>query len=69
MIEVVEEISDEILAGAGGSDSAVGTGGMITKLEAAGITMKFGVTMYIINGENIENVETVLRGDKIALSY
>lgn len=69
LIEEVEEITEEILAGAGGSSSAVGTGGMHTKLEAAKVTMKFGLSMYIVNGSDINNIEKVLSGEKIGTKF
>jgi glutamate 5-kinase len=43
-ISVVDEIDDDILAMAGGSGSAFGSGGMVTKLEAARICMQAGVS-------------------------
>ncbi|MCR8660620.1 glutamate 5-kinase [Paenibacillus endoradicis] len=46
-IERVAEISDAILAIAGGAGSAVGTGGMRSKIEAARIAMRGGVTTFI----------------------
>ena len=49
-IPVVREITPEILAAAGGRGSARGTGGMATKLAAAGICMEAGVDMLIVNG-------------------
>ena len=46
-IEHVEAISSEILALAGGAGSAVGTGGMRSKIEAARIAMRSGVETFI----------------------
>lgn len=46
-IERVVEISDDILEIAGGAGSAVGTGGMRSKIEAARIAMRGGVTTFI----------------------
>ncbi len=52
LIHEVREIDDEIRALAGGAGSSRGTGGMITKLQAAELAMKNGVDMYIANGSN-----------------
>ena len=52
LVPEVEEITEEILASAGGAGSALGTGGMATKLVAAQIATKAGVDMYIINGKD-----------------
>ncbi len=51
-IDVVEEISDEILDMAAGSGSNRGTGGMITKLHAADYATQRGVECYVLNGSN-----------------
>ncbi len=52
LIPEVHELSEKIMALGGGSGSDLGTGGMKTKLTAAGICMKNGCDMIIINGEN-----------------
>lgn len=52
LIPVVKELSPEILALAGGAGSSLGTGGMATKLKAAGIAMEAGIDMVITNGEH-----------------
>jgi glutamate 5-kinase len=46
-IERVDQISDELYAMAGGSGSAVGTGGMRSKIEAARIAMRGGVPVFV----------------------
>lgn len=46
-IDRVSELSDELFAMAGGSGSAVGTGGMRSKLEAARIAVRGGVQVFI----------------------
>ncbi len=52
LIETVEEITDEILACAGGVGTNRGTGGMITKLKAAQISTAAGIPMMILNGRD-----------------
>lgn len=51
-IDVVEEIDEQIMAMAGDSNSSVGTGGMITKLQAAKIATQAGCAMVIASGED-----------------
>lgn len=46
-IERVSEITDDIYQIAGGSGSAVGTGGMRSKIEAARIAIRGGVSVFI----------------------
>ncbi len=50
IISEVHELTPDILAAAGGKGSSLGTGGMATKLSAAGICMASGVDMLILNG-------------------
>ncbi len=52
LIREVTELTPEILALAGGEGSALGTGGMKTKLHAAELCMDAGCEMMIVNGEN-----------------
>ena len=50
LIPEVTELTDTILASAGGSGSGLGTGGMATKLSAAALCMEAGCDMIIVNG-------------------
>ena len=56
LIPTVSEITDEIRQLAGGAGSKMGTGGMITKLNAAEIAMENGIDMIILNGKNPDNL-------------
>ncbi|MGN0601149.1 MAG: glutamate 5-kinase [Oscillospiraceae bacterium] len=56
LIPVVEEITDEIRELAGGAGTKLGTGGMITKINAAEIATKNGIDMIIVNGKNPDNL-------------
>lgn len=50
LIDEIRDLTDEILALAGGAGSHLGTGGMTTKLHAARICMEAGCDMIIANG-------------------
>lgn len=50
LIPVVTEIDDRIRSLAGGAGSGLGSGGMITKINAAKIAMDSGFDMAILNG-------------------
>ncbi|MBO7360418.1 MAG: glutamate 5-kinase, partial [Clostridia bacterium] len=50
LIRTVDVIDEEIIRAAGGSGSALGTGGMKTKLDAAAICMEKGCDTVIANG-------------------
>ena len=62
LIERVERITDEIMALGGGSASAVGTGGMLTKLTAAKTVTAQGIDMVIVSAENPDILYDVLDG-------
>ena len=52
MLHTVTEITPEIEAMIGGAGSALGTGGMATKIKAAKIATKSGTDMVIANGND-----------------
>jgi len=56
LIPVVYAITPEIEALAGGVGSALGTGGMATKLEAARLVAEEGIETVIINGNDPANI-------------
>ena len=55
-IHVVEAITPEIEAMAGGAGTALGTGGMSTKINAAKIATEAGIDMVIMNGRDPEKL-------------
>ena len=61
-IEVVEDITPEIFALAGGTTNAIATGGMRTKIEAAEKATSHGIDTYIVNGRKGETFEQLLQG-------
>ena len=56
-------------AGAGGQGSAWGTGGMLTKLEAAQIATAAGVRTVITDGRQPQNIVKALAGKKIGTQF
>ena len=68
-IPVVKEITQEIADMAKGAGSDVGTGGMATKIHAALMATKSGADMVIINGDDIENIRTVINGGEIGTLF
>ena len=69
LIKVAHCIDDSILALAGGSDSNLGTGGMVTKLEAAKICLKCGCDMIIANGNNPANLYYIMDGKSVGTTF
>jgi glutamate 5-kinase len=63
LIEKVYTITEETLAVAGGAGSALGTGGMITKLKAAKTCAAAGCDTVIANGNNPEILYAIIRGE------
>lgn len=62
LIPQVDEINEEIRLLAGGAGSKLGTGGMITKINAAEIATKKGIDMVIVNGREPENLYKIFDG-------
>lgn len=62
-IERVATISQDILAIAGGAGSAVGTGGMRSKIEAARIAMRSGVTTFIGRVQKAGELSSAIEGN------
>ncbi len=64
LIEEVPSITEETLSLGGGAGSALGTGGMKTKLHAAKLCTGAGCEMVIACGENPEILYDVIDGKK-----
>ncbi len=69
LITIVEGITPEIKALAGVSGSSQGTGGMITKIQAAEICMKCGCDMIIANGNNPANLYAIIDNTPIGTRF
>ncbi len=63
LISEVTDITDEVLALAGGAGSALGTGGMATKLHAAQVATEAGIDMVIANGADPDVLYRIVNGD------
>ena len=66
MVPVLDD-SIKALAGVSGSDQ--GTGGMITKLQAAEICMNCGCDMVIANGNEPNHLYTILDGGAVGTRF
>lgn len=69
LISVVKEITPEIEALGGGKGSSLGTGGMVTKLNAAKLCMSKGTDMVIANGSNPSVLYDIVDGEKIGTKF
>jgi len=62
LIKVVEEITPEIIEQAGGTKTKLGSGGMVTKLEAAKIASNSGIPMLVTNGSREGVIRETIKG-------
>lgn len=69
LIPLIHQIDDQIIALAGGSGTTLGTGGMVTKLQAAQICMKCGCDMIITNGCNPHSIYDILDGKSVGTTF
>lgn len=69
MIRRAGKVDDEIFALAGGSSCSFGTGGMVTKLQAAKICLACGCDMIIANGNNPANLYAIMDGEEIGTTF
>ncbi len=69
LIERVEEITPALEALAGGSGSALGTGGMATKLSAAKLATAAGADMIIANGRKPELLYQIAAGEPVGTRF
>ena len=68
-IDIVPEITPELLAMAKDSDSSVGTGGMAAKIVAARIATDSGADMVVANGADMDIIYRILKGEKIGTLF
>ncbi|MBQ2086696.1 MAG: glutamate 5-kinase [Selenomonas sp.] len=69
LISEIPEITPQVESIAGGAGSKLGTGGMMTKIQAAQIAMSAGVTMVIASGSREGVLREVLTGQNIGTVF
>jgi glutamate 5-kinase len=69
LIPVVQEITDDIIAVAGGAGSKFGSGGMATKIRAAEIANTAGIDLVIINGRHPDNLYGVFENKPVGTVF
>lgn len=65
LIQNISEVSEDLFDLAGGAGSDMGTGGMITKLQAARIASRSGIKTIIASGSEDEGLIRLLDGEGI----
>lgn len=68
-IAQVPEITEEIRSYASGAGTALGTGGMVTKLHAAEIAAAAGVDTYIISGKDPRDIYRLMDGAEVGTHF
>lgn len=69
MISFVPSITSEIEALGGDAGSMLGTGGMLTKIQAAKLANKAGIDMVITQGHRPEDISRILNGEQIGTLF
>ena len=69
LLPEVRELNEDILKLAGGKGSALGTGGMATKLQAAKIATEAGIDMVIANGADPQNLYRIVDGEAVGTRF
>lgn len=69
LIPVVEKIDARIEALAQGKGSTLGTGGMITKVNAAQLATKAGIPVYILNGADPKILYRLFDGEAVGTVF
>lgn len=68
-VPIVEKITPEIEAMAGGAGTSLGTGGMSTKITAAKIATNAGIDMVIMNGRDPEKLYDLFEDKEIGTLF
>ena len=69
LIPVILQIDDTIREFAGGEGTVRGTGGMVTKLNAAEIVNAAGIDMIICNGDDMDNLYKIANGEQVGTLF
>lgn len=68
LIDIVEKITEEIEAFAGGAGKR-GTGGFLTKVKAAKIATSAGIPVVVMNGADPKRIYDVLNGESVGTKF
>lgn len=69
LIPLVTDVNEEIESLAGGSGTSLGTGGMVTKLQAAKVAMNCGFLMTIALGKEERVITRILNGEPLGTLF
>lgn len=69
LLRDIERIDESVYALAGGTASRLGTGGMVTKIEAAHTATRAGVTTIVASGAEPDVLARLISGEKIGTRF
>ncbi len=69
LIPYVDKITDDIVSLGGGAGSALGTGGMATKIHAAKIATDAGIKTVVMNSSPIDNIYKVFENEQVGTTF
>lgn len=69
LLENVAELTEDLIGAAGGAGSDAGSGGMRTKLEAARMLMKAGITAVVCDGRRADVLGDVVEGRAVGTVF
>jgi len=69
LLAQVDELTDDLVAAAGGAGSSSGSGGMATKIEAANVLMKAGIPMVICDGRRQDVIRDAVAGRDVGTLF
>ena len=69
LIDRVDDLSDALLAAAGGAGTERGTGGMEAKLRAAALSTEAGIPMFIMNGHDPDILYRLFDGEHVGTYF
>ena len=69
LIPIVQNLDEDIMHLGKDKGSMLGTGGMVTKLQAAKIVTDHGIDMIICHGSKPENLYDILEGKRIGTYF
>jgi len=69
LISLIDRITPEIENAAGGVGSLRGTGGMLTKIYAAGMALDNGIDMLLAGGEDPRRIYDIIEGKSVGTLF
>lgn len=68
-INIVENISEEIIGFAKGPSDKIGSGGMASKIQAANIAVNSGIDMFIASGYEKNSIRRIISGQDMGTKF